>query len=190
MRPARQSKTFSLSWGVPGLRPFGATVSGRPTKSKSLTKSGGSAPRPPPRDMSRVHPGDVRAMSGDVRAMSGDVRALSGMSGECPGCRRFRAVSGDVKGCPGDVRGMSRECPGNVRDVGRCPGMVGLVIQGMVGLVIQGCPGMYYRIFPDAQQGCRRLSEMSDYVRGPAVLCTARFSCWPGLAHLYTVPDS
>ena len=92
------------------MRPYGAAVSGRPEKSKSLTKSGDARLRPstPPGDVKGM-PGDVKGMSGDVKGMSGDVRGMSkgcrAMSGGCQ--RDVGRCPGDVKGMLGDVKGMS-----------------------------------------------------------------------------------
>ena len=85
-------RTFSLFVGRPwGCGPLGAAVSGRPTKSKSLTKSGGSAPRP----LSGVSQGDV----GRCRGVTGGMTGVTGGCWAMSGCHR--GMSGDVRGCPG-----------------------------------------------------------------------------------------
>ena len=126
-----------------GCGPLGAAVPGRPMKSKSLTKSGGSAPRP---------------LSWDVMGcprMSDDVRVYPGMSHRdvrgCPG------MSGDVtQGCPGmshrDVRGC-HGCPGMSENVGECRRMSGMSWD----------VGECWRMSEDVGDvmGCRRMSGMS-----------------------------
>ena len=127
---------FSFCGETLRLRPYGAAVSGRPTKSKSLTKSGGYAPRPLPRVGGDViqhviqQVWDVRYVNGDVKGMSG------GVTGGCPG------MSGDVWGVTGG-------CPGGSQGMSGCPGFH------------RGCPGCHRGMsgMSGDVKGCRRMSE-------------------------------
>ena len=187
-------KLFSFRGESLGLRPSGAAVSGRPTKSKSLTKSGGSAPRPLPGSSgitggcsleSGESPGVVGGSPGIVGGSSGVVGGSTLQSGGSPGIVGGSTLKSggspgiaggsffESGGSPGIAGGSFFESGGSPGIAGGCSGIAGGSpgIAGGCTLKSEGSPGI--------AGGCTLKSEGSPGIAGG---CTLKSEGSPGIA--------